>query len=79
MARQSLADSYSLWRAQGEAHGWTPPEPPPRVYRLPVIRHIRWLLAAIGVERHNAFWRSCGMIPTGADEWMLYAIRRGWA
>lgn len=69
----------NLWSLDGERHGWSLPTKAPKVYRLPVIRTIRALYIAIKIERHNAFWsHSLGSIPSGYDEWVLYAIRRGW-
>jgi hypothetical protein len=31
--------------------------------RLPIIRHIRWLITAWKIERHYAVWLELGFLP----------------
>lgn len=68
-----------LWREQQASHKWTLPKPASRFFRLPIIRFFRAMLLTWKVERHYHFWSSnFGSIRSGYDEWVIYAIRRGW-
>ncbi len=68
-----------LWRDDGARNGWTLPKPAAWPWRAPVIRWFRFLIGSIRVEQHYAGWEHVGRVRTGYDEWVLYAIRRGWA
>jgi hypothetical protein len=49
-------------------------------WRLPIIRHIRWLYYCYQVERHYALWLEInGSLPVyrDRDEEVLHAIWRG--
>lgn len=65
------------WRADGNEWNWSLPPKAPRLLRLPIIRHFRALWLSYKIERHYAAWRGLG-VRTGYDEWVLYAIARGW-
>lgn len=64
------------WLSDKRLCGWTLPPPAPRWMRARPIRHIRAFILWIRVEIHYA------RIPigfrTGYDEWVIYAIARGW-
>lgn len=47
--------------------------------RLPVIRHVRALVAAYRVDRHYRFWSDLGMAPVhqDRDEEIVRKIWRG--
>jgi hypothetical protein len=47
--------------------------------RLPIVRHIRWLIWAWRVEQHYEMWRTIGSLPVNRhlDDQMLDAIWRG--
>jgi hypothetical protein len=47
--------------------------------RLPIIRHIRWLIYSWRVERHYEMWRQLGYLPVHIDQdvEVLNAIWRG--
>jgi hypothetical protein len=47
--------------------------------RLPIIRHIRWLILSWRVEQHYARWRQLGSLPVNrrGDDAVLDAIWRG--
>ena len=47
--------------------------------RLPIIRHVRYFLYLLRVERHYAMWNSLGRWPAyrGEDDIILDAIWRG--
>ena len=66
------------WREDGERCGWQLPLPAPRLLRMPVIRHARAALLTWKVERHYAYFGGAlGLMRTGYDEWVIYAIARG--
>ncbi len=66
------------WRILQEEEGWELPEKAPWPLRLPGVRHIRFIYHAAKVERHYKLYGSLGLFSTGYDDWVLYAIRRGW-
>jgi len=73
----SLLDDVR-WETTRKACGWELPKSAPWPLRLPVIRNIRALFASIAVERHYVDIEPFGGLRTGYDEWVLYAIARGW-
>jgi hypothetical protein len=48
------------------------------IKRLPIIRHLRWLIWSIRVEQHYAMWRHLGYSPVYRehDDAVLDAIWR---
>lgn len=66
------------WLRIGEDCGWRLPPSASRWKRLPVVRFFRAVVAAWRVARHNELCAAMGMLPTGYDEWVVYAISRGW-
>jgi hypothetical protein len=64
------------WRETGRRERWIMPKTW-RISRLPIIRHVRTLWAAWGVERHYAVWESAGLLRSGYDEWVLWGLWRG--
>jgi len=75
--RKSTAEYDQAWRQDRDAFGWTLPGPAPRWKRLLFMRIIRAAWLAWKVERHYEAW-PLPSIRTGYDEWVIYAIRRGW-
>ena len=75
---KSWEEADEDWRKDRDERRWSLPAKAPWPLRLPVIRHIRAAYARIQVERHY----SCGLgmigIRTGYDDWVCYAIQRGW-
>jgi len=65
-----------LWFEDKRANGW---EMPSASWwkRLPIIRHIRAAYHRVRLERHNTFYLSVGMIPSGYDNWVIYGIAKG--
>ena len=49
------------------------------IKRLPIIRHLRWLIWSWRVEQHYAMWRHLGYLPVYRehDDAVLDAIWRG--
>lgn len=70
--------SDEIWRKDGKLNCWKLPLCASILWRLPVIRHIRVLWLAKLIERHRIMWSRFGLIDTGYDSWVLYAIARGW-
>lgn len=64
------------WEADQKVHGWIMPSAP-RWKRLPIIRHVRALICAGRVRKHEQMVRFLGMIPSGYDQWVLYGIWKG--
>ena len=72
----SYKEDLVLWRAQGLRNRWRMPTAP--VWkRLPVIRHVRAVVAAYQTAR----WYSDGPgaigIATGYDDWALWGMWHG--
>jgi hypothetical protein len=64
------------WLKDMTRHQWVLPPAAPWIIRIPVIRHVRHLILAVGLVHHQSVWS--GMAASGYDEWALYAIRHGW-
>ena len=73
---QRLSDDEKMWRHDGTVNGWSLPRKAHAVFRLPVIRNIRAIVARCRVETH--YHKTAIGIRTGYDAWVLYAIYRGW-
>jgi hypothetical protein len=56
---------------------WPLPPPARLFWRLPIIRHARWLVNAYRVAAWNEAWLSLGYVPTGYDARALDAIWQG--
>lgn len=68
--------AHPEWYRDAERNGWVMPVSP-WWKRLPIIRHVRAVYGSIMVSRHNSFWLSAGLIPTGYDQWVLHGIWHG--
>jgi hypothetical protein len=66
------------WREVGRSHGWDLPPPAPWPLRLWGIRYVRAAAASIRMIRHIQRSSSSEFFPTGYDDWVVYAIARGW-
>jgi hypothetical protein len=77
MSKKDERISLRLWREDGERCGWKLPPPASWPLRLPVIRNLRCAWNSWQVERHYAIWGTFGMVRSGYDEWVLFAIARG--
>jgi len=58
-----MTEDEKRWKEDGERNGWALPEPAAWPLRLPAIRHARVL------------WHA---YATSYDQWVLWAIERGW-
>ena len=74
---------YRIWmmvpkRWIEDAHelGWVMPTAP-WWKRLPIVRHIRFLIGAFRVSQHDSVYAHMGLIPTGYDNWVLCGIWHG--
>lgn len=64
------------WREKGIEYGYVMPKVA-WWKRLPVIRHIRTIKAAIAVEWHYSYGMGSIGIRTGYDDWILWGMWRG--
>ena len=74
----NVKKSDSAWVDEADARGWILPAPNAAWRRLWGVRHIRYLIVVYRIERHYSFWEGLGSTRTGYDEWVAYAIWRGW-
>ena len=68
--------SDEIWREDAADNGWSLPPPASAWKRLPVIRLFRTVYHAWRMEAHYEMWPNS--LRSGYDEWVLYAMRRGW-
>lgn len=66
------------WRKYGEAWGWKLPQKAHWFFRLWLIRYVRCAWLQMKVERHYNSGIGCVGVRTGYDNWVLYAVARGW-
>ena len=67
------------WREVGRSQGWELPPPAPWPLRLWGIRYVRAAVASVQlIRRHKQLGASLDYFPTGYDDWVIYAIARGW-
>lgn len=71
-----IEESDRKWHEFRKEHGLEMPEKPFFLLRLPVIRHIRYIVHVIRLEGWVRAWGGLCMSPT--DEWVMWAIYRGW-
>ena len=77
--KRMKSPSESAWEDDKRCNGWELPTPAHWVLRLPVIRNFRAIGLAIQIYKHEALMYRLGFgISTGYDQWVLYAIKRGW-
>lgn len=68
------------WQDDAALNNWRLPFKAPWPLRLPIIRNVRAAWHALQTERHYQRWSMLGaMSRTGYDEWVIYAVARGWA
>ena len=65
------------WREVGRSHGWSLPPPAWGPLRLWGIRYVRAAIASVRLIRRDKLWQSEGS-PSAYDDWVIYAIARGW-
>src|SRR5208282_2713518 len=66
------------WREVGRSHGWKLPPAAPWPLRLWGIRYVRAPVASARLIQQNQLWLSLGCFPSSYDDWVIYAIVRGW-
>jgi hypothetical protein len=66
------------WYVDGDRHGWLLPPSAGRFWRSWPMRWFRGVVLTWNVVRHEEFFRQLGLISSGFDRWVLYAIWRGW-
>jgi hypothetical protein len=65
------------WREVGRSHSWTLPTPAPWPLRQWGIRYVRAAIASARLIRRHQLWRS-EADASSYDDWVVYAIARGW-
>lgn len=82
MSEQPDEYTEELWKEEKEKYGWELPKKAFFLLRLPVIRYVRWfylnLKLRLWVHRWNSLGVGFGGVAQPYDEWVLYAIYRGW-
>lgn len=68
-------ESEKLWLDDGDRYGWSLPPKSHWIFRLPIIRNIR---AAYYIVMISWWYSVVPGVRSGYDEWVIYAIRRGW-
>ncbi len=75
---RSDVESDRAWIAEQAAHGWKLPLEAHWTLRLPIVRRVRAGWMALRVYHWHAICARMGLVPSGYDEWVLYAVARGW-
>lgn len=70
----SIALSDALWEIDRVRKGWVLPTSAHPIAKLPIIRWFRFAFHQVRVIAHQELW---GGVPSGYDEWVLWAILRG--
>lgn len=73
-----MSNCETLWLKDQKENGWILPPPAASWKRLVIIRHIRAAILRWKVERHYAYGPGLIGLRSGYDDWVLYAIQRGW-
>lgn len=66
------------WRSACVLFGWRLPAPAAWPWRLWGVRYLRAACASIGVDLWYAYGPGSIGVRSGYDDWVLYAVRRGW-
>lgn len=77
MNSTTIPSDWDRWRQDGERNHWELPRKALWPLRIPVVRHIRALWATLMIERHYRIYASLGLLRTGYDEWVVFAILKG--
>lgn len=73
-----VTDDDRRWLEDGQRREWTLPPAAPWYLRAWLVRHVRAFVVAWRIDTWDRAWREVGLIPTGYDQWVVYAIWRGW-
>ena len=79
--KAEIERSDAVWQEQQTSHGWVLPAPNPAWYRWPGVRWLRYAYNVIMVGRTRSYWSALGVGVNGSnpyDDWVLWAIVRGW-
>lgn len=68
----------AIWWIRGNDMGWDLPDPAPRWKRCWPFRVLRAAMEAYRVDCWDELMRKVGLLSSGYDNWVIYAIRRGW-
>lgn len=73
-----MTDDEKYWHEDARDNGWILPPSAPRWKRLPIIRRLRVARYRAKIQEHYSSGIGSIGLPTGYDNWVLYAIDRGW-
>lgn len=75
-----MKENDRRWRDDATINNWVLPFVAPWPLRLPIVRAMRAVWHSIQTERHYRRWSMIGSLArSGYDEWVIYAVARGWA
>lgn len=66
------------WREAGRSRGWELPRPAAWPLRLWGVRYVRAAAASARLIRKHRDWSPPEAFPSDYDDWVIYAIARGW-
>jgi len=66
------------WRELGRSRGWELPPPAAWPLRIWGIRYVRAAAASVQFIRKNRDLAALDCFPSDYDDWVIYAIARGW-
>jgi hypothetical protein len=68
-----------LWVEDGERNSWRIESNVHWIFKLPVIRHVRFIIGCWFKYRTYVFYNEYRLDGLAHTAWVLFAIRRGWA
>ena len=68
-----------LWFDEALRKGWKLPPPARPLMRRWGVRHCRCLWRLMEDTYWNWRWAQLGLYPSGYNDWLRYAVMRGWA
>lgn len=81
LAARVMPLDEALWRQEGEANGWKPPERRPWWKRLWIIRHVSALVLSWKVHTYAGGWAAVGIGiggPHPQDLWVVEGAYHGY-
>ena len=73
-----MTDDDKRWHDDRDQLGYALPRKAAWPLRMPIIRHVRFYWLSWKIEQHYSMGPGSIGLRTGYDEWVLYAVWRGW-